>query len=152
MIFAPTSGGCTVRRRRQRRRQLGLGVAGGEGNEGAQRGGGGEAAEIAMTMDTGRDDELGEAIEQLEDMQPNLCAATDVRLAQLIDNVVVRAEAQSALGEGVAGAVTHQTLEAGAVPVRYRDGVVDRKAAVMVPAEQSVDIVGVQTALALQVA
>jgi len=103
-----------------------------------------------MAVTARRQDQGGEAVEQLEGVELDQGVAVHIGLGQLVDDGLLADAQQPPLGKGMPGSVSGQPLQTLSVVVGNVDRGIEGKAAMVVPAEHVVSIVGIEAVVAHQ--
>jgi hypothetical protein len=103
-------------------------------------------------MESGRREDVGQAVEELESGQTQRCSAGQVgRREEIEDLVGVTAdEVESVEGKRGPGAIPNEPLEAGAVGSLNPDAPIQTESAAVIPGEHVVGLVGFEEAVALE--
>jgi len=105
---------------------------------------------VAVAVDTGRGEDGGEPVQELEGGEAQGGAACQVGLGQEIENLVGAAtdQVEAVEGEGRSGTVAYEPLEAGAIGGLDPDAGVEAESAAVLPVEHIPGLVGFQEAVA----
>jgi hypothetical protein len=105
-------------------------------------------------MDSGRREDLGQAVEQLQGREPEGCTAREIRGWEDVEHLVGTStdEVEAVESEGGPGAISDQALEASSVVALDTDAGVEAKSAAVIPAEHVLGLVGFQEAVAAKMA
>jgi hypothetical protein len=128
-----------------------LGPFGDEGSEGRI---GGEDAVVAVTVDAGRRQDGGQAVEELQGREAQRGPTGRVWFRQDVENLVGAAvdQVEPLECEGGPGTITNETLQSFAVGGLDADAAVEAKTASVLPAQHVLGVVGLQEAVTDHVA
>jgi hypothetical protein len=109
---------------------------------------------IPVTMDAGRRENRGQAVEELESGEAQGGTAGGIGLGEQVEDLVGTTvdEMKAVEGEGSPGTIADQALESGPVGSLDADAGVQAKTATVIPAEHILGLVGFQEAVAPEVA
>ena len=115
---------------------------------------GGEDPVVAVTVDAGRREDLGEAVQELQGREAQGGAAGEVGPWEEVEDLVgtVADQVEAVEGEGGPGTIPDEPLEACAVGSLDTDAAVEAEPAPVIPAEHVLGVVGLQEAVAAKVA
>ena len=108
---------------------------------------------VAVTMDAGRGEDLGQAVQEFEGGETDRGAAGGVGPREEVEELVGTAadQVEAVEGEGRPSTIPDEPLEAFAVGGLDADAGVQAKAAPVIPAEHVLGLVGLQEAVAAKV-
>ena len=106
-----------------------------------QRGVGCQHPVIAVTVQARGRDQCGQPLDQFQGREAQFGTPIGLGLIEAIDELVVTELLEPLQGEGRAGTITQQALQAGVVLAFDPDRGIDREASTMVPAGHLVGIV-----------
>jgi hypothetical protein len=124
------------------------------GDEGSQGRIGSKDPVVTVTVDAGRGEDPGQAVEELQSGETQGRAASGVGLGQDVEDLVGAAadQVEPFEGEGWSGTITNQPLQSFTVGGLDANAGVEAKAATVLPAQHIIGFVGFQEAVADHVA